>query len=112
MYVLAGHLLLHRQDGLQLADVDQHVLRVLALLDHTGDDVALAARVLAERRVVLGVAQPLQDDLLGGGRGDPAEAGRGVVELRGSCALLQVRRGPPSPTRSHGRSRRSSSTRA
>ena len=79
--VLAGHLLLHRQDRLQLADVDQDVLGVLALLDDAGDDVALAARVLAEGDLVLGVPQPLQDDLLGGGRGDPAEAGRGVVEL-------------------------------
>ena len=52
-----------------------------ALLDDAGDDVALAARVLAEGHVVLGVPQPLQDDLLGGGGGDPAEAGGGVVEL-------------------------------
>src|SRR5262249_24743908 len=44
----------------------------------------------AERGVVLGVAQPLQDHLLGGGRGDPAEAGGGVVELAGLLALFEV----------------------
>ena len=61
-----------------------------------GDDVALLAGELAELDVVLGVAQPLQDDLLGGRRGDPAEAGRGVVELaRPRCP---PRRSPPPST--------------
>ena len=54
-----------------------------ALLDDAGDDVALLAGVLPEGELVLGVAQPLQDDLLRGRRGDPAEAlGRVVVLAR------------------------------
>ncbi len=65
-----------------------HVLRVAALLDDAGDDVALLAGELAELHVVLGVAQPLQDDLLGGGRRDPAEALGRVVVLRDDVALL------------------------
>src|SRR5215472_15734517 len=51
--VIAGHLLGGRQDGLHLAQVDQDRTRVLALLDHPGDDVALPAGVLAERQLVL-----------------------------------------------------------
>ena len=43
---------------------------------------------LAEHLLVLGVAQPLQDGLPGGGRRDPAEAVRGVVALADRHALL------------------------
>ncbi len=78
---LAGHLLGGRQHRLELAQVDQDRPGVLALLDHPGHDVALAARVLAEGQLVFDVAEPLQDHLPGGGRGDPAEPGRGVVVL-------------------------------
>ena len=50
-------------------------------LHDAADDVALLADVLAERLLVLGVAQPLHDDLLGGAGRDPAEVGGGVVPL-------------------------------
>ena len=60
------------------------------------DDVALAAGELAEGVLVLGVAQPLQDDLPRGRGRDPAEALRGVVPLAGDRA---VRRRSPGPAR-------------
>ncbi len=45
-------------------------------------ELALLAAEGAEHLVVLGVAQPLDDDLARGRGGDPAEALRGVVVLR------------------------------
>ena len=89
--LLAGHLLGLRQDRLHLADVDQHqpALRGLRVgLHHPGDDVALAPGVLAEGLVVLGVAQPLQDDLAGSHGRHPAEVGRRVVVLLDDRALV------------------------
>ena len=50
-----------------------------------GDDVALLAGELPEPDVVLGVAQPLQHDLLRGRRGDPAEARRACRRTRRPC---------------------------
>ena len=81
LVALAGHPLAQRQDRLELAEVDHHVVGVAALLDDPGDEVALLAEELPEPHVVLGVAQPLEHDLLGRGRGDPAEALGGVVVL-------------------------------
>ena len=52
---------------LDRAEVDRDVPRVGALLDDARDDVALAPLEVAEDRVVLDVAQPLDDDLAGGG---------------------------------------------
>ena len=43
---------------------------------------------------VLGVAQPLQDDLLGGGRGDPSEPRRGVVVFPQCVAIFVGLCGP------------------
>ena len=91
---LAGHLLGGRQDGLDLAQVDQDRAGVLALLDHPGHDVALTPCVLTEGELVLGVAQPLQDDLPGGGGGDPAETSGRVVVLAQHLAVLAGLRGP------------------
>src|SRR3712207_8915648 len=76
--------------SLDLADVDEHrPLHVAAVvrLHDAADDVALLAGVLAEGLLVLGVAQPLHDDLLGGAGGDPAEVGRGVVPLADDLAV-------------------------
>ena len=81
---LAGHLLGLRQHRLELAQVDADDALLgpgLVRLDDAGDQVAVAADVLAEVHLVGGLAQPLQDDLLGGHRGDPAEVVRGVVPL-------------------------------
>ena len=109
---LARHLLGERQDALDRAEVDGDVPRVGALLDDARDDVALAALEVAHDRVVLEVAQPLDDDLAGGRGGDAAEAGRGVVELGtvlarwALVALLGLRapRSPRAPRRRRGRS--------
>ena len=79
--VLARDALPRRQQRLERAEVDHHVVGVATLLDHAGDDVALLAGELPELALVLGVAQPLQHDLLRRRGGDPAEAGRGVVVL-------------------------------
>jgi hypothetical protein len=92
--VLPRHLLRWRQHRLDLSQVDKDVARVLSLLDHAGHDVALAAGELAERLLVLGVAQPLQDDLLGGGGSDPPEPGRCVVVLAEHRALVVGLRRP------------------
>ncbi len=88
LVALPRHPLGRRQPRLDPAEVDQHVVGVAALLDDPGDDVALLAGELAELLLVLGVAQPLQDHLARGGRGDPAEAGRGVVPLADRLALV------------------------
>jgi hypothetical protein len=91
---LAGHLLGEGQHRLDLAEVDEHRARVLALLDDARDDVALVPGVLAERHLVFHVAQPLQDHLPGGGRGDAAEARRGVVVLPARRAVRARLLGP------------------
>ena len=72
LVALAGHLLGAGQQRLDLAEVDQAVA-VVRLLDDAGDDVAHAVLVLLEHHVALDLADPLQDDLLGGLRGDAAE---------------------------------------
>src|SRR3989440_3366294 len=81
---LAGYLLGRRQDGLQLAQVDRDDALLgprLVRLYHAGDQVAVATGVLAEVHLVGGLAEALEDHLLGGHRGDPAEVVRGVVVL-------------------------------
>src|SRR5690348_18155061 len=50
------------RSGLELAEVDHHVVGVAALLDDPGDEVSLLAGELAVADVVLGVAEPLQHD--------------------------------------------------
>ena len=49
---------------------------------------------LAEGALVLGVPQPLDDHLAGGGGGDPAEALGRVVPLRAGLAVVGRARGP------------------
>ena len=79
---LAVDLLGLRQQRLDaLAQLDQRVAGV-RLLDDAGDQLADAVAVLLEHHVALRLADALQDDLLGGLRGDAAEAlGRVVVGL-------------------------------
>ena len=78
--LLAGDLLLGRQDRLDRAEVDVDHARVGALLHDAGDDVAFLAAELAQHRVVGDVAQALTDDLLRGEGGDAAEVvGRGLL---------------------------------
>ncbi len=75
------------QQRLHPAQVEQGVAGV-GLLDDAGDDVALAARVLLVLHLALGLADPLQDHLLGGLRGDAPEVGGRVVPLPRDVALF------------------------
>ena len=76
---LAVDLLGLRQQRLDpLAQLHERVPRV-GLLDDAGDQLADAVAVLLEHHVALGLADPLQDHLLGGLRRDPAEVVRGDV---------------------------------
>ncbi len=61
---LGGDLLLHRQERLHLPQVEQRVA-VGVLLHDAGHDVALAPRELLVGHLALGVADLLQDHLLG-----------------------------------------------
>jgi hypothetical protein len=90
---LTGDLLAVRQHRLDLAQVHQDDPGVLALLDDARHELALTAGELAEVDLVLGVAELLQDDLLGRGRGDAAEVARGVVELPEHLPALVVELG-------------------
>ena len=53
-----------------------------------GDHLADAVVVLLEHHVALGLADPLEDHLLGGLRGDPAEVGRRDVAARDLVLVL------------------------
>ena len=87
LVALVGNLLGLRQQRLDPTQIEQRVARV-GLLDDAGDDVALAARVLLVLALALGLADALQDHLLGGLRGDAAEVLRRVVPLADDLALL------------------------
>ena len=72
LVVLGLDLLALGQQGLDAAEVDERVARV-ALLHDAGDDLADAVDVLVVHEVALGLADALQDDLLGRLGGDAAE---------------------------------------
>ena len=84
---IAGNLFGLRQQRLDPTEVEQRVARV-GLLDDAGDDVAFAAGVLLVLHLALGLADALQDDLLGRLRGDAAEVARRVVPLPRDVAVL------------------------
>ena len=93
---LVLHLLGLREQRLDLAEVEQRVALV-GLLDDPGDDVALAARVLLVLHLALGLADALEDHLLGRLRGDAAEVGRACRPTRvtlpsssSSCAITLI----------------------
>ena len=88
--VLPWHPFPRRQQRLEGSEVDQHVVGVASLLDQPGDDVALLAEELAELHLVLGVAHPLEHDLLRRRGGDPAEPLGSVVVL--PCVARPPRR--------------------
>src|SRR5690554_1493631 len=79
--LLAGHLLLRRQDRLHRAQVDVDHARVGTLLDLPRDDVALATAELSQHGVIRDVTQALVDDLLGG-EGSRSEERRVGKECR------------------------------
>ena len=84
---VARDLLGLRQQRLDPAQVEQGVAGV-GLLDDAGDDVALAAGVLLVLHLALGLADALQDHLLGRLRGDAAEVGGRVVPLASDVAVF------------------------
>src|SRR5215217_3607521 len=78
---LAVDLLRLRQQRLDaLAQLNERVARV-RLLDDARDQLPDAVLVLLEHHVALGLADPLEDHLLGRLRGDPAEVVRRHVAL-------------------------------
>ena len=86
--VLEGRLLGGGEDRLDvLADVEDDRPR-LDPVDGAGDELALAARELVEDRVALGLAEALEDDLLGGLGADPAEDV--AVQLLGLDEVAEV----------------------
>ena len=90
---LAVDLLGAREERLDaLAQLHERVA-VVGLLDDAGDQLAHAVAVLLVHHVPLGLADPLQDDLLGGLRGDAAEVvGRDVALADLVAVLLELRR--------------------
>ena len=90
---LAVDLLGLRQQRLDaLAQLHERVAGV-GLLHDAGDQLADAVAVLLEHHVALGLADALQDDLLGGLRGDPPEVvGRDVALVDLVAVLLELGR--------------------
>ena len=78
-----------------LAQLDQRVALV-GLLDDPGDQLADPVLVLVEHHLPFGLADPLQDHLLGGLGGDPAEvfggdvAGRDLVLVGGDHLRVEL----------------------
>ena len=78
---LALHLLAYRQDGLGPPQVDHQIASLEAPHDPR-DQLSLAVLVLIEDVLALGLADPLQDHLLGGLSGDAPETLPGAIELQ------------------------------
>ena len=94
LVALAVDLLGARQQRLDLAEVDEHVVAVARLLDDAGHDLADAVDVLLVHHLPLRLADPLLDHLLGGLRRDAAEVlGRDVLALHLVVGDLRPSRG-------------------
>ena len=95
---LARDLLVAADDAFGAAEVDDDMAELDAL-DDAGDDLADAVLELLELALALGVADLLEDDLLGGLGGDPAELDRRqriddeVAERGAGLQLLRAPRG-------------------
>ena len=80
LVALAVDLLGARQQRLHLAEVDEDVVAITGLLDDPGHDLADPIDVLLVHHRPLGLADPLEDHLLRGLRGDATEVlGRHVL---------------------------------
>src|SRR5207237_2416951 len=84
---LARGLLAHREHRLGAAQVDDDVAALEAQGD-AADDLALAVLVVVEDVLALGVAGALDGDLVGGLRGDAAEALAVGLELEDVAVAL------------------------
>ena len=78
---LGGGLLGRRQQRLDALRAADERVAAVRLLHDAGDDVAHAVDVLLEDLLALGLADDLQDDLLGRLRGDARDVGRRDVLL-------------------------------
>ena len=78
--LLSGHLLRWRHDRFHLAQID-HDAPVLVALHDTGHDVAFPVRELLVYQGPFGLADTLNDHLLGRLRGDPSEIFRRHLDL-------------------------------
>ena len=97
---LARDLLVAADDALGAAEIDDDVAELDAL-DDAGDDLAGAVLELLILALALGVADLLEDHLLGGLGGDPAELDRRqrvddeVADRGALLELLRALRGRP-----------------
>ena len=85
---LARRLLAEREDALGAAEVDDDVVALLEAPDDALDELALAVLELVEDEVALVVADALDEDLLGGLRGDAAEGRARLLQLEEVAELL------------------------
>src|SRR5918992_1047520 len=79
LVALAVNLFGSRQERFNLAQVNEDVVAVAGLLDDARDDLRDAVDVLLVHHLALGLADPLQDHLLGGLGGDASEVLGGDV---------------------------------
>src|SRR5579862_283223 len=82
LVALAVDLLRTRQQRLDLAEIDEHIVAIAGLLDDPGHDLADAVDVLVVHHLALGLADALEDHLFRRLRGDPAEALRRHLRAR------------------------------
>src|SRR5262249_10503175 len=84
---LAGHLLADREHRLGAPEVDDDVASLEAAHD-AGDQLAAAILILVEDVLALGLPHALDDDLLGGLRGDTTEMLDRIVQVEHVAPLL------------------------
>jgi hypothetical protein len=77
-----------RQHALGLAEVHDDVVTALEATDDAPDELALAVLELVINQLALGVPHSLEQDLLGGLRGDAPEGAAGLLHVQNRAKLL------------------------
>src|SRR5690606_16535038 len=85
---LPGRLLARGQDPLGASEVDDDVVALLEAAHDAADQLPLAVLELVEDDVALGVADALQEHLLGRLRGDAPEGAAGLLHVEHGAELL------------------------
>ncbi len=85
---LARRLLAEREHALGAVEVDDEVVALLEAAHGALDELALAVLELVEDEVALFVADALEEDLLGGLRGDAPEGGARLLHVQEVAELL------------------------